>query len=407
MKKNKIKIEEPVISKARRRNAMLGAAFLMATSAVGPGFLTQTAVFTQELAASFAFVVFVTIVLDIGAQLNIWRIIAITRMKGQEIANTVFPGLGYVVAAFIVLGGLAFNIGNVAGGGLGFNALLGIDSTMGAVITGVIGIAIFVNKEAGTIVDHFVKVLGALMILLIGYVMVKTHPPYGIAAVRAVAPLKVDVIAIVTIVGGTVGGYITFAGGHRLLDAGISGENNLKSVARTSILGIIITTTIRLLLFLAVFGVVATGFKLDPANPPASVFQHAVGTIGLRIFGLVILCASVTSVVGAAYTSVSFLEIFHSSIKKHRNKWTVGFICFSTIVFAVIGKPVFLLVLAGALNGLILPLVLASTLLVLFKKSVIGSYKHPIWLTVLGWFVFAVTACFGVKTLFFEIPKMF
>lgn len=32
---------------------LTGAAFLMATSAIGPGFLTQTTVFTQSLGASF------------------------------------------------------------------------------------------------------------------------------------------------------------------------------------------------------------------------------------------------------------------------------------------------------------------------------------------------------------------
>ena len=40
-----------------RRNAVLGAAFLMATSAIGPGFLTQTATFTNTLLARFGFVI--------------------------------------------------------------------------------------------------------------------------------------------------------------------------------------------------------------------------------------------------------------------------------------------------------------------------------------------------------------
>ena len=35
----------------------LGAAFLMATSAIGPGFLTQTSQFTAKYLASFAFVI--------------------------------------------------------------------------------------------------------------------------------------------------------------------------------------------------------------------------------------------------------------------------------------------------------------------------------------------------------------
>lgn len=64
-----------------RRNALIGAAFLMATSAIGPGFLTQTATFTQALAASFGFVILLSILLDIGAQLNIWRIVAVSENR--------------------------------------------------------------------------------------------------------------------------------------------------------------------------------------------------------------------------------------------------------------------------------------------------------------------------------------
>src|SRR5687767_6552004 len=70
-----------------KKSAILGAAFLMATSAIGPGFLTQTAKFTAELGTSFGFVILVSLLLDIGAQLNIWRIIAVAEMRAQDIAN--------------------------------------------------------------------------------------------------------------------------------------------------------------------------------------------------------------------------------------------------------------------------------------------------------------------------------
>src|SRR5690554_5088587 len=98
----------------------------MATSAIGPGFLTQTTVFTQSLAASFGFVILVSIILDIFAQTNVWRIIAVSEKRGQEIANLVLPGLGYFIAFLVVLGGLAFNIGNIGGAGLGMQVLFGI-----------------------------------------------------------------------------------------------------------------------------------------------------------------------------------------------------------------------------------------------------------------------------------------
>ncbi|HET9434849.1 MAG TPA: hypothetical protein VFO37_13870, partial [Chitinophagaceae bacterium] len=58
-------------------SAILGAAFLMATSAIGPGFLTQTSLFTEQLLTSFGFVILISILLDIGAQINIWRIVSV------------------------------------------------------------------------------------------------------------------------------------------------------------------------------------------------------------------------------------------------------------------------------------------------------------------------------------------
>jgi Mn2+/Fe2+ NRAMP family transporter len=90
---------------------VLGAAFLMATSAIGPGFLTQTSLFTEQLLTSFGFVILISILLDIGAQLNIWRIITMSELRAQDIANKTLPGLGFFLAALIAFGGLVFNIG--------------------------------------------------------------------------------------------------------------------------------------------------------------------------------------------------------------------------------------------------------------------------------------------------------
>jgi Mn2+/Fe2+ NRAMP family transporter len=65
----------------KKNSAILGAAFLMATSAIGPGFLTQTSLFTSQLLSSFGFVILISILLDIGVQLNIWRIISFSEKR--------------------------------------------------------------------------------------------------------------------------------------------------------------------------------------------------------------------------------------------------------------------------------------------------------------------------------------
>ncbi len=388
-------------------SVLLGAAFLMATSSIGPGFLTQTTVFTQTLMASFGFVILISIILDIGAQLNVWRVIGVSGKRGQDVANMVMPGLGYVVAILIVMGGLGFNIGNIAGAGLGFIVVFGLDTVTGAIISAVIAISIFLFKEAGKAMDKFTQIAGFVMILLTLYVAISSAPPVGEAISKTFVPDVIDPMAIVTLVGGTVGGYITFSGGHRLIDAGVTGKEALPQITRSSVTGVCVTGIMRIVLFLATLGVLAGGLQLDAANPPASVFKLAVGNVGYKIFGVVMWAAAISSVIGAAYTSVSFIRTFSPKIEKNYRWFVIAFIVFSTIVFAFVGQPVKTLIVVGTLNGFILPITLLVMIIAAHKKSVVGDYKHPMWMSVFGVIVVVMTAYMSVLTIIKQVPKLF
>jgi len=373
-------------------SVLIGAVFLMASSAIGPGFLTQTAVFTAQLGASFGFVILLSIVLDIIAQLNIWRIITVSGKPAQEIANNIFPGLGYFLSFLVFLGGMAFNIGNIAGAGLGLNVLLGVTVWQGAIMSAIVAIGIFVYKETGKAMDTFAKTLGGLKILLLLVVAYIAKPPLTEAAARTFAPIQFSFTAVLTIVGGTVGGYITFAGAHRLLDAGLTGKQNLKQVSRGALSAVGLASLMRILLFLAALGVITKGGKLDPGNPAASIFQIAGGMFGYKIFGLVIFAAGISSVVGSAYTSVSFIKTFHPVILKFNRQFIIVFIVISCIIFLIIGKPVKTLIAVGAINGFILPLSLGIMLLAAYRSKIVADYKQPIWLTLAGITVVATMA---------------
>lgn len=370
------------------KTALLGAAFLMATSAIGPGFLTQTATFTGTLLASFGFVILVSILLDIGAQLNIWRIIGISGKRGQDVANMVFPGLGYLVAFLVAFGGFVFNMGNVAGAGLGLNIIFGIDVISAAIISAIISIGIFVFKRAGEIMDKFIVLAGFVMIAITAYVAFSSNPPIIEAITQTFIPKTIDVVAIVTLVGGTVGGYIVFSGAHRLIDADVSGKDNINHIDRAAVSGILLTGLMRVLLFLAVLGVVSAGFTLDDKNPAGSAFHQALGNLGLKFFGVVLFLAAISSIIGAAYTSVSFLRTFHIALDKYHRFIVIAFIIISTLVFAVLGKsPASLLIFAGTVNGWILPITLLVMIIAAHKKAIVGDYKHPKWMSAFGIFI--------------------
>ena len=156
------------------------------------------------------------------------------------------------------------------------------------------------------------------MIVVIFVVILIVKPPVGMAVKETfvpTAPMDSIFPAILTLLGGTVGGYITFAGAHRLIDAGITKEENLKEINKSSVMGIGIATIVRILLFLAILGVVvetatSPATTLDASNPAADAFLQGAGQIGYRFFGLVLLCAAVTSIIGCAYTFCIFPENF-------------------------------------------------------------------------------------------------
>lgn len=388
-----------------RRSSLIAAIFLMATSAIGPGFITQTATFTATMGAAFAFGILASILIDFVVQLNVWRIVTLTRMRASDLANAAIPGSGYLLAVLVIFGGLVFNVGNIAGAGLGLNALMGLDPKWGGGLSALIAIGIFLSKRAGIAVDRLIVVLGLLMILLTLFVAFASNPPLGEALRQTVWPDTINFATITTIVGGTVGGYITYAGAHRLLDRGLVGEEHVQEVTKAALSGIAVTGVMRYILFLAILGVAASGVVIDTsgqgANPAAQAFQAAAGQLGLRTFGLVLWAAAITSVIGAAYTSMSFITAFMPGISERgRNHATVLFIALSLSVYLMLGTaPAALLVFAGGFNGLILPIGLSIFVYVGWRRSdLMGGYYYPRWLLMLGAVTCILTWYMAVKS---------
>lgn len=382
------------------RTALLGAMFLMATSAIGPGFITQTTVFTVQLGAAFAFAILVSILVDIAVQLNVWRVIGISGQRAQELGSKVLPGAGVALAALVFVGGAVFNIGNIAGTGLGLNAMLGMDPKVGGGISAAVAILIFLSKRAGMALDRIVVLLGAVMILLMLYVAIVAAPPVGVALKNTVLPEQVDFLVITTLIGGTVGGYITYSGAHRMIDSGVSGEENLRQISRSSVLGILVTCVMRVLLFLAIFGVVAGGVALTSDNLAAEAFGAAAGEIGIRIFGVVLWAAALSSVIGAAFTSISFVTKSTGN-RRTRNLLTVGFIFVCAVIYLLVGQaPQTLLIFAGAFNGLILPFGFAILLWVAWRRrDLLHGYVYPKWLLIIGVLAWLLTLFLGWNSL--------
>lgn len=383
--------------KNNKNSQLLAAAFLMATSAIGPGFLTQTTVFTQKLSYSFGFVILISIGFDIVAQLNIWRILSVSNLRASSLGNKVFPHLGTLLGLFIILGALIFNIGNLAGTGMGLEAILGLDPKIGSIISALIVIICFLIKESQKVLDILIKIMAITMLLLIVLMVFKSKLDWNSLAFGFIYPEKIDIKAIITLIGGTVGGYISFAGAHRLLDGGISGSENIKMVNKSASNGILLTGLVRICLYIGTLSVILSGFSINANNPTSSVFEASFGFYGKKLFGLMIWSAAITSVIGATYTAFSFYkDLFKIEPKLHKY-WTIGFLIISLLTFIIKGKPVDLLLYAGYVNALILPLGLIIVIIGAYKLPELKAYKHPVILSILGIIMATLLVYFAFK----------
>ena len=165
-------------------------------------------------------------------------------------------------------------------------------------------------------------------------------------------------------------------------------------------LGILVTCIMRVLLFLAIFGVVASGVALTSDNMAAEAFGAAAGEIGVRIFGVVLWAAALTSVIGAAFTSISFVTK-SSGNPRTRNLLTVAFISVCTVAYLFLGQaPQTLLIFAGAFNGLILPFGFAILLWVAWRRrDLLHGYMYPKWLLIIGVLAWLLTLFLGWNSL--------
>jgi Mn2+/Fe2+ NRAMP family transporter len=146
-------------------------------------------------------------------------------------------------------------------------------------------------------------------------------------------------------------------------------------------------------------GIVSKGIHLDKNNPAATIFESAGGKWGLFIFGSVLWSAAISSVIGASYTSYSFIKNTKITFLQNERKAISTFIIISTSIFVILGKPKELLLMAGLVNGFILPFALSIMLIAGRKLPVLKQFKYPIWIEVMGWMVVAMMGSMSIVAL--------
>jgi Mn2+/Fe2+ NRAMP family transporter len=110
--------------------------------------------------------------------------------------------------------------------------------------------------------------------------------------------------------------------------------------------------------------------------------------------------APITSVIGASYTTVSFVTSRTKTSDRTRTALVVLFIAVSTVIYLSVGTaPAQLLVFAGAFNGLLLPIGIGVLLWVAWQRTdLLRGYRYPRPLLVVGGAAWLLTVYLAVRS---------
>ena len=379
------------MQRKEKRSILTGAAFLLAISAVGPGLMVELTTFTAEYGSALGAVLLCVIVMDVLSTLNIWSVLGAANMRAQDVANKLLPGLGMVFALAVSFGGVVFNTGNIGGAALGMNALFGFPMKLGFLLSGILASAVFFSARAGRGIDFIVKILGVCTVLLVTAAAFQSRQPVReLLHVQTEFETRGLFYPMLTLLGGSCGGYIAFSGIHRLLDEGVKGVSELPDIRRSAFLGTTVSGIVRLMIFLAALGVCAAGGNevalqiQEAANPTTEVFSLALGRFGRLAFELILLVANIGSIICATFTSVSFLKTLHPFLARHERALALLIIFSSTTVMTVFGNAARMMIFAGTINGFILPFAMLLVLAAARRKDIVGDYRHPLLLRCAG-----------------------
>lgn len=405
-----------------RRLRNLGPGLLVAAAFIGPGTVTTASVAGAStgyaLLWALVFSIAATIVLqEMSARLGI-----VSREGLGEALRTTFDNVVVKVIAValvvsaITIGAAAFETGNITGAASGLASLAGPQSLWALVI----GAAAFALLLLGAyeVIERVLVFLVIVMSVVFLTTAIIVRPDVGEILAGLFTPGIPDgsLLTVVALVGTTVVTYNFFLHSSSVQDKWPESVPTDEALSQSRfdtiasiILGGLITLAIIITGAAAFFG---TGTEIGTAADMATQLEPLLGPAAKFFFAIGLFAAGMTSAVtaplAAAYaTSGAFGWGRDLKSWRFRAVW-MTVILFGTFLGAFVGaSPAQIIIFAQAANGLLLPLVAVTLLIVMNRSDLLGRYQNGIIGNILGGIVVLVALFLGARTLFSVLTTLF
>lgn len=389
----------------------IGPGMLVAGAFVGTGTITTSIVAGTNhgytlLWASVTAAIIITIILqEMTARL------AMT--TGEPLAKTVKEKLGLwasiIVIVAIVGGNAVYSVGNLTGINIAMGGMIeGVSPTFWIILVTLIYWSLLMIGKYN-ILEKTVTVLVILMGLVFLINMIYVKPDYTSLVKGLIIPTFEisNITLIIALIGTTVVPYNFYLHSTAVLERGWhkNPKGNLTLMRFDTIIPIFIGGLVTMAIGVVAATVlhplhVSTGLEIEGATEMAMTLEPILGNIAYFLFSIGLFAAAVSSMpmaaLSAAYVFTQSLGL-SSDLKSTPFRLVFSFVAWVPVFFAIgITNPVWTIILAQSINGMLLPITAVLVIYLINRKDVSGTMRNNTFLNIIGGGAVIFTIILGI-----------
>lgn len=392
----------------------IGPGPLVAAAFIGPGTVTVCTLagvkFGYSLLWAMGLSILATIVLqEMAARVGVVTQKGLAEIIRQEINTPVFKVITVIlVLSAIVIGNAAYEAGNISGGVLGLETLIGdfsleIGTTQIKLLPLVIGILAFTLLYLGNYKMLERALIGMVILMSMAFLItaVMTKPSFNnlLTGLFKFQSPEGSLLTIIGLLGTTVVPYNLFLHAalvkekwHKSSDLALARKDTLIAI----VLGGLVSMCI------IVSAAAIQGNEITSAADLAKAVEPLFGSFAKYFIAIGLFAAGITSTItaplAAAYVATGCLN-WSSNMKsfKFRLVWLI--VLSLGVIFASLGfKSIEVIQFAQIANGLLLPVIAGLLIWIVNKQAILGDYKNNWKQNLMALIIFAVVTFLGLRT---------
>jgi len=326
-------------------------------------------------------------------------------VTGKGLSDLIRENAGVKVTFFIFIGLLLSNIGNTTtelAGVAGSMEIFGVSKYISVPLAAFI-VWLLVVKGTYQIAERIFLIFSAsLLTYVISALMAKPDwSEIGAAVIRPGIKLNTQSLTvIIALVGTTIAPWMQFYMQSSVIEKGLEMKNYRFTVIDI-IIGCIVTVVVAFFIMVACGSTLhPNGIEITEAKDAALSLEPLAGRLASHVFAFGLFVASVFSatilpLATAFYICEAFG--FEAGIDKSWDEARefyvlyTGIVVISAIIILIPNAPLIdISIWSQVLNGILLPVVLVSMILLINNKKIMGSYTNKLYQNIIGWGAVAI-----------------